>query len=143
MMMETSPLPKSRLSTSVFESFERRLLNAFLTRDVSDIEELVDERCIGVGVTRVEYTKTDFIRDHYGKVFVKSFDIVSIKVIEEDSFAIVLADWDVDLTVDKTIVQGRVRATRTWAKRPDGWKLVCFHISDARLATAWEQVTKK
>jgi hypothetical protein len=119
------------------------MLMAFRARDVSEIETLVDDRCIGVGVTGTEYTKADFIRDHYGKIFVNSFDVIAIKVVEEESFAVVLADWEVDLVVDKSILQGRVRATRTWAKRRDGWKMISFHIADARLVTAWEQVTKK
>jgi hypothetical protein len=141
--MELDRLPLSTVKEAVFEALERRLLRAFESRDLSELERLVDDRCIGVGILGTQYSKADFIRDHYGKVCLKSFAVVSMRVVEEPTYAVVQADWEVDMTVDKSVFKGRVRATRTWVKRNPGWKMIGFHVSDARLATVWEQVTKR
>ena len=140
--MSPELLPVSLTSAPYFQSLEERLLEAFKNRNLDQISELIDDRCMGVGIHGKEYSKADFLEELYNSVNVSAFEVKSMKVIEEDGFAVILANWEVDMKLGNAIIRGRIRATRTWIRRPDGWKMISFHLTDARLASAWEDLLK-
>lgn len=138
--MSIDLLPVSRTSVPIFEVLEERVLEAFKSKNLAEISELVDERCIGIGILGTEYTKSDFLNNLYAVSTLSSYEIVSIKVVEEDGFAVVLTNWDGDMKVNDTAIKGRMRVTRTWVRHDKGWKMISFHITDARLVSAWENL---
>ncbi len=140
--MHSETLPVSP-STSLFEGLEHRLLNAFKNRDIKTVEALVDSKCFGVGVGGREYSRKDFIQDMFADVVVRTFAVTEVRATIEKGFCTALANWEVDMSIDAFILKGSARVTRTWVERNDGWKLLSFHMSDARLANSWDKTLKK
>jgi hypothetical protein len=93
-----------------------------------------------VGILGSQYEKDAFIDAFKNSLTVRSLDLVSTRVVIEDSFAVVLSNWDVDIAFGHSVIDGRVRVTRTWVKRNSDWKILSFHFSDARLARTWEKL---
>lgn len=136
--MQSGILP-SQVSGHI-ETLERKAVDAFRDHDFRLMEEMHDPQCIGVGILGAQYTKTEFIAAFRDKLNVRAIDLVSTKIVLENSFAVVLSNWDVNIEFGHAMIAGRVRVTRTWVKRASEWKIISFHFSDARLATTWEKL---
>jgi hypothetical protein len=136
--MQSSPLPSQ--TYVLLEQLENRAVQAFRDHDFQLMEELHDERCLGVGILGSQYVKTEFIKAFKASLNVHSLALLSTDIVVEEAFGVVLSNWDVNISFGPSVIQGRVRVTRTWVKRPEGWKIISFHFSDARLATTWEKI---
>lgn len=136
--MQSDSLPSQ--THSLIERLGNESVQAFRDHDFKTMDDLHDTHCMGVGILGAQYAKSAFIKAFKESLRVHSLDVVSTRIVVEDSFAVVLSNWDVNISVGPSVIEGRVRVTRTWVKRPHGWKVICFHLSDARLATAWEKL---
>jgi hypothetical protein len=135
--MQADSLPSQ--TKAQIEQLEALAVQAFRDQDMSVIDGLHDDLCVGVGLLGAEYSKAEFM-SAFAALTVESINVVSTKTVLENGFAVVLSNWDVNLTFGPAVIDGRARVTRTWVKRGNTWKIISFHFSDARLAKKWEQL---
>jgi ketosteroid isomerase-like protein len=109
---------------------ERRLQHAQRTGDVEALDALLDDRLVATGPDGASFGKADDLEAHRSGV------LRITKLVQEDLD--VLVDGDVAITrvtVSAEAVQGgvptagRLKYTRTWVRRADGWRVLGAHFS--------------
>lgn len=109
---------------------ERRLQAAQRAGDVEALDALLDDRLVATGPDGASFGKADDLEAHRTGV------LRITKLVQEDLD--VLVDGDVAITrvtVSAEAVQGgvptvgRLKYTRTWVHRPDGWRILAAHFS--------------
>lgn len=109
---------------------ERRLQAAQRAGDVVALDALLDDRLVATGPDGGSFGKADDLEAH------RSGALRITKLVQEDLD--LLLDGDVAITrvtVSAEAVQGgvptagRLRYTRTWVRRDDGWRVLGAHLS--------------
>jgi ketosteroid isomerase-like protein len=109
---------------------ERRLQAAQRAGDVDALDLLLDDRLVATGPDGGSFGKADDLEAH------RSGALRITKLVQEDLD--LLLDGDVAITrvtVSAEAVQGgvptagRLRYTRTWVRRDDGWRVLGAHLS--------------
>jgi len=109
---------------------ERRLQAAQRAGDVDALDALLDDRLVATGPDGASFDKADDLATH------RSGALRITKLVQEDLD--VLLDGDVAITrvtVSAEAVQGgvpmagRLKYTRTWVRRDDGWRVLGAHFS--------------
>jgi ketosteroid isomerase-like protein len=109
---------------------ERRLQAAQRAGDVDALDLLLDDRRVATGPDGGSFGKADDLEAH------RSGALRITKLVQEDLD--LLLDGDVAITrvtVSAEAVQGgvrtagRLRYTRTWVRRDDGWRVLGAHLS--------------
>ena len=109
---------------------ERRLQAAQRAGDVDALDALLDDRLVATGPDGASFDKADDLEAH------RSGALRITKLVQEDLD--VLLDGDVAITrvtVSAEAVQGgvpmagRLKYTRTWVRRDDGWRVLGAHFS--------------
>lgn len=128
------------MDSSFFEKFEQAVLEASRSNDPVDMAAYLDEKFVGVGVIGSVFDKAEFLARVGSNTVVHDSEIIKVRVINEGDFAVVIADWKVKMNHDSSILDGLIRVSRTWVRRPNGWKILNFHISDARMGAKWVDI---
>lgn len=128
------------MDVSFFEKLEQAVLDASRSNDPVDMGAYLDEKFIGVGVIGGIFNKTEFLARVGSITVVHDSEIIKTRVVSEGDFAVVIADWRVKMHHDSSILDGLIRVSRTWVRRPNGWKILNFHVSDARMGAKWADI---
>jgi ketosteroid isomerase-like protein len=109
---------------------ERRLQAAQRAGDVDALDALLDDRLVATGPDGASFGKAEDLEAHRSGV------LRITKLVQEDLD--VLLDGGVAITrvtVSAEAVQGgvpttgRLKYTRTWVRRDDGWRVLGAHLS--------------
>jgi len=109
---------------------ERRLQAAQRAGDVDALDALLDDRLVATGPDGASFDKADDLAAH------RSGALRITKLVQEDLD--VLLDGDVAITRVTTSAEavqggvpmaGRLKYTRTWVRRDDGWRVLGAHFS--------------
>ncbi len=133
-------LPNKKLRTDIL-TLEVVLMQAFADGDQTVLASLIDEECVGFGVFGDLYSRTRLVSDR--RCFALSAStLLSLETKLYGEVAVTLSEWNVNLETEGAFIHGPVRISRVWNLRGNCWKLVAFHVSDARLGKKWSAVTK-
>ena len=123
-------MPETDDARELLLDAERRLQAAQRAGDVDALDALLDDRLVATGPDGASFGKADDLEAHRSGV------LRITKLVQEDLD--VLLDGDVAITrvtVSAEAVQGgvptagRLKYTRTWVRRDDGWRVLGAHLS--------------
>ena len=123
-------MPETDDARELLLDAERRLQAAQRAGDVDALDALLDDRLVATGPDGASFGKADDLEAHRTGV------LRITKLVQEDLD--VLLDGDVAITrvtVSAEAVQGgvptagRLKYTRTWVRRDDGWRVLGAHLS--------------
>jgi ketosteroid isomerase-like protein len=123
-------MPDTAAERELVLDAERRLQAAQRAGDVDALDALLDDRLVATGPDGGSFGKADDLEAH------RSGALRITKLVQEDLD--LLLDGDVAITrvtVSAEAVQGgvptagRLRYTRTWVRRDDGWRVLGAHLS--------------
>jgi ketosteroid isomerase-like protein len=109
---------------------ERRLQAAQLAGDVDALEELLDDRVVGVGPDSVPLGKAEDLETHRtGALRITRFDEEQLDVLVDGPLGVTWVVIDAEGEEQGTPFAGRLRYTRTWLHRHGRWRVLAAHIS--------------
>jgi hypothetical protein len=118
-------------------SFEAALVEAQLTGDVAALDRLLDEELYFTGLGGRVYSKADDLAAHRsGQLRITKMRPLQRHVTALGSVAVVSVLMDAEAIVDGVLNATRLRYTRIWQQKPDGWKVVAGHMSAAEVTPA-------
>jgi ketosteroid isomerase-like protein len=115
-------------------SFEAALVDAQLTGDVAALDRLLDEDLYFTGLGGRVYSKADDLAAHRsGHLRITKMRPLQRHVTALGSVAVVSVLMDAEAIVGGEANVTRLRYTRIWQQKPDGWKVVAGHMSIAEI----------
>jgi ketosteroid isomerase-like protein len=123
-------MPEPDAERELLLDAERRLQTAQRAGDVDALDALLDDRLVATGPDGASFGKAADLEAH------RSGALRITKLVQEDLD--VLVDGEVAITrvtVSAEAVQGgvpmagRLKYTRTWVHRDDGWRVLGAHLS--------------
>jgi ketosteroid isomerase-like protein len=115
-------------------SFETALVEAQLTGDVAALDRLLDEDLYFTGLGGRVYSKADDLAAHRsGHLRITKMRPLQRHVTALGSVAVVSVLMDAEAIVGGEANVTRLRYTRIWQQKPDGWKVVAGHMSIAEI----------
>lgn len=134
-------LPQTQMASpkEFFLNLESVLKTALMSKDMNLLESLLDDRFRAVGMTALVHSKEQMITEVRERASYRHMEIVDISVIEEDGFAVVMTDWNLNVTYQRIHFDGLLRVSKVWIKRPKGWKILSYQVADARKSEAWRE----
>ncbi len=113
-------------------AFEAALVEAQLTGDVAALDRLLDEDLYFTGVGGRVHSKADDLAAHSsGQLRITKMRPLQRHVTELGAVAVVCVLMDAEAIVEGVLNVTRLRYTRIWRQKPDGWKVVAGHMSVA------------
>jgi Domain of unknown function (DUF4440) len=115
-------------------SFEAALVEAQLTGDVAALDRLLDEGLYFIGLGGRVYSKADDLAAHRsGHLRITKMRPLQHHVTALGSVAVVSVLMDAEAIVGGAVTATRLRYTRIWQEKPEGWKVVAGHMSAAEV----------
>ncbi len=112
------------------EEYEDRLRQAQLTGDVAVLEQLLDDDLVFTTVAGSVVGKKDDLELHRsGRLRITKMEPSESRVLTLGTVAVVSVQMEAEAVLDGICTSGRLRYTRVWTQRPDGWRIVAGHMS--------------
>ena len=109
---------------------EEKLRKAQLTGDVALLDRLVDDTLMFASFDGTIVRKSDDLGFHRsGRNKITKMDVIERDVLYLGDTAVVSVLMDAAVTMDGTPSATKMRYTRVWHKRENGWRLVAGHMS--------------
>src|SRR5438270_13844629 len=109
---------------------EAGLRSAQLTSDVAALDRLLDDALVFASFDGTLASKSDDLALHRsGRLRITRMEPVERHVLHLGVTSVVTVKMDAAAIVDGAPVAGKLRYTRVWHKRPDGWRVVAGHMS--------------
>ena len=109
---------------------EAELRQAQLTSDIAILDRLLDESLVFTTIEGNLATKQDDLSLHAsGRLRITRMDPTHRRMLHLGATSIVSVRMEASAIIDGAPVNGTLRYTRVWHKRPEGWRLVAGHMS--------------
>lgn len=109
---------------------EAELRAAMLVNDVVALERLLDDALVFTALDGTVVGKQFDLEAHRARrLRLTRFEPSDIRVLRCGPTAVVSVQVEHEGTWDGTPVSGRLRYTRVWCERPEGWRVVAGHMS--------------
>ena len=117
-------------SEEELQTAERRLQAAQLAGDLEALDDLLDDRVVGIGPDGVALGKeADLDAYRTGKLQITRFDEEQLDVLVDGSMGVTFLVVAAEGEQQGTPFDGRLRFTRTWIQRDGRWRVLAAHIS--------------
>ena len=118
------------MNASHIEECEDRLRRAQLSSDVAALERLLDDALVFTALDGSVVGKSDDLALHRsGRLRISKMQPSDFRVLYFGTFAVVSVEMDAEALFDGAHSSGRLRYTRVWIQRLDGWRVVAGHMS--------------
>ena len=109
---------------------EAELLRAQLASDVAALDRLLDDVLVFATLDGTLASKSDDLSLHgSGRLRITRMEPIDRHLLHLGVTSIVTVQMDAAAVVDGVPISGKLRYTRIWHKRPDGWRVVAGHMS--------------
>jgi hypothetical protein len=120
----------SEIRLSDIEECEARLRQAQLDGDVTALDQLLDEALVFTTLDGSVVGKSDDLALHRSRrLRISKMEPTDFRILDLEKVAVVSVEMDAEAVYDGVRSGGRLRYTRVWAQRPDGWRVVAGHMS--------------
>lgn len=120
------------------EACEERLRQAQLKGDVATLDQLLDAALLFTALDGSVIGKGDDLALHRsGRLRIARMEPKDFRVLHLDKVAVVSVEMDAEAVFDGAHSSGRLRYTRVWVQRPEGWRIIAGHMS-AVATQGWE-----
>lgn len=126
-----------------FWALELRLLEAFRLSSLGAIGELLHEDFSIVSLHGQEYGRTDFLVMRFDQSAVFKAKLISLELICSGENSVVKGTMDAEWIKNDVKTSAKLVFTHVWVQVGSHFKLLHVHLSDARLADAWQAVVAK
>lgn len=110
--------------------YEAELRAAMLTNDVAALDRLLDDDLVFTALDGTVVGKQDDLEAHRARrLRLTRMEPTDVRVLRCGGTVVVSVEVDHEGTWDGAPVGGRLRYTRVWCERPDGWRIVAGHMS--------------
>lgn len=112
------------------EEYEEQLRRAQLSGDVAALDRLLDDALVFTTLDGLVVGKGDDLELHRsGRLRISKMEPRDFRVLHLDTVAVVSVEMEAEAVVDGVRSSGRLRYTRIWAQRPEGWRVMAGHMS--------------
>src|SRR5690349_13028363 len=109
---------------------EADLRQAQLTGDIAMLDRLLDDVLVFTSFDGTLATKKDDLALHRsGRLRITRMDPADRNLLHLGPTSVVSVLMNTEAVVDGSPVTAKMRYTRVWHKRPEGWRLVAGHMS--------------
>jgi ketosteroid isomerase-like protein len=109
---------------------EAELRTAMLANDVAALDRLLDDELMFTALDGTVVGKQYDLDAHRARrLRLTHFEPSDVRVLRCGPTAVVSVQVDHEGTWDGMPVSGRLRYTRVWCERPEGWRVVAGHMS--------------
>jgi ketosteroid isomerase-like protein len=109
---------------------EGELRRAQLASDVAALDRLLDDALVFASFDGTLASKSDDLALHRsGRLRITRMEAIDRHFLHLGVTSMVTVKMDAAAIVDGVPVDGKLRYTRVWHKRPDGWRVVAGHMS--------------
>jgi ketosteroid isomerase-like protein len=111
-------------------SFEAALVDAQLTGDIAALDRLLDDELYFTGLAGRVFSKADDLAAHRsGQLRITKMNPLERHITALGTTVVVSVLMDAEATVAGLPNAAKLRYTRIWCQRSDGWKVVAGHMS--------------
>lgn len=112
------------------EVYEERLWRAQISSDVAALDRLLDEALVFTSLDGSVVGKSDDLDLHRsGRLRISKMEPKDFRVVNLGTVVVVSVEMEAEAVVDGVGSSGRLRYTRVWVQRSDGWRVVAGHMS--------------
>jgi ketosteroid isomerase-like protein len=118
------------MSESPIEKYEDQLRRAQLGGDVAALDELLDDALVFTAIDGTVVGKNDDLELHRsGRLRISKMEASDLRVLHLGTVAVVSVQMEAEAVLDGVGMSGRLRYTRVWTQRADGWRVIAGHMS--------------